>query len=375
MITQYASADEGLVGFEWTFTNSDLVKNFRNTPVNPDLPALPGRGLIDQIDVSSNVINSLQNSSISQASNAWIEEIKKDCPSCLFEGRKVHTPDGFWFQITMDQTVLEVITEPMTHKQLLKRSEILDRLVWKAAKRVNLVPHKRLGGGHLHLDIETNFKGDRKLFRNFVVDLVNRPELFMGGFGLNYFNAPPLSFYGSKALKSFSKIISNFDKKENISVSDLMVSINEFYETLSHPVTPTPDAKFQALNFKHFDFGTLEIRGVRPQINVEHAERLVKIFQARIKVLKKQKTLIKVRVPDLSKSYRTTRENGYRFYSHNLTAKQILKSVEAYALDAGLEHDFYNNFVTEELIENLKLEAKTKKASRYKSAGSCGAFL
>jgi hypothetical protein len=309
------------------------------------------------------------------ASRAWLAEIKAACPNCVIKRNKVITPEGFWFKITMDQTVLEVLTEPMTFDQLAQRSEILEELIWKTGKKAYVAPHKRLGGGHLHLDIESHFGNDRMLFRNFIVDLVNRPELFMGGLGLNYFNAPPLSFYSAKENKVFKKIIAEFDKTPDMSIVGLMERMNSFYESLQHPVMPTPNSKFQAVNFKHFEMGTLEIRAVKPQVSAEHALRLVRMFESRIEVLKKTKKLIKVKVPDHSSFYQAERIKGFRIYTHALDASQIMASVQDYARAGGLEENFYQDFVTEELKADLRIEAESKKASGIKSAGSCGSFL
>jgi len=367
-----AFAQDGLVGFEWTFTNSDIVRNFKNMPTSTDMPPIPGRAMHDYMNTT---VQAMQSSPISKASQTWLEEIKMACPDCTVKANTVYTPDGFWFKITKDQTVLEVITEPMTGDQLIQRSEILEDLVWRTAKKAYVVPHKRLGGGHLHLDIPTNFNNDRELFRNFIVDLINRPELFMGGLGLNYFNAPPLSFYSPNKLVGFKKIISDFDKDPTVTIKELMERINTFYKTLPHPLIPTPSDKFQALNFKHLDIGTIEIRGLRPQISAEHAVKLVKLFQSRIAVLSAQPKLLKLRIPDYSLAYQAKRNNGYRVYTHDLAPSYIMAAVKNYAAAGDLEPELYSDFITEELKNDLKIEIKNKKASGSKSAGFCSSFL
>ena len=59
-------------------------------------------------------------------------------------------------------------------------------------------PHPRVGGGHLHLEYASHFRGahggfDTLLMRNFIVDISNRPLLFLGGLSRDLLNAPPLA--------------------------------------------------------------------------------------------------------------------------------------------------------------------------------------
>ena len=42
-------------------------------------------------------------------------------------------------------------------------------------------------------EFDSHFHGDAQLFRNFIVDLFNRPLLFLGGLSLDLLNAPPLA--------------------------------------------------------------------------------------------------------------------------------------------------------------------------------------
>lgn len=365
MSSNSAHSQEGLVGFEWTFTNSDLAESLSPEIHNLEIPPISS--------LESDINRPSQNS-MDRVVETWLREIKAECPKCTIEGARVHTPEGFWFEITEDMKVLEVITKPMTYSQLQMRYEILNRLVWKSAKKAGVAPHKSLGGGHLHLDIESHFGNDKLLFRNFVVDLANRPQLFMGGFGINYFN-PPLSLYEPNELGGFKKIIADFDTDPRQDTADLIAKINDFYKTVSNPMMRIQSEKFQALNFAHLSIGTVEIRAVRPQISLEHALRLVKMFQSRIGVLRKEASPLKLLIPDHSKAYGLKYKNGDRLYTHDFDASEILLSIQNYAADGGLNPDFYNDFVTEELKDNLIVKSQSKKASRSKSAGFCSSFL
>jgi len=364
-----AYGQDELVGFEWTFSNFDLVKHNRRPP-QTDRQA--PEGMMPQLNFTDLVTN-LRDSPANKVRTDWLKEVQKQCSMCTVDKNKIYTPEGFWFELTIDNNVLEVKTEPMTEQQLTDRSFVLEQLVWKSAKKVGVTPHKRLGGGHLHLDLKSHFGHDRLLFRNFVVDLMNRPELFMGGLGLNYFN-PPLAFYGPKAAKKFKKLVAKFDQNPHLSIEDFMKMMSAFYNSLEHPVLPTPYAKFQALNFEHILLGTLEIRALRPQVSAEHSLRLVKMFKSRIKTLKGQNAKIEIDVPDLSQSYKVVKKKGYRHYLHNLKPQKIMRSVQNYALAGGLSKHFYDDFVTEELKQDLK-KIKTSGKNKKNKARSCKSFL
>src|SRR5262249_19758561 len=51
--------------------------------------------------------------------------------------------------------------------------------IFDAGNKVGLHAASDLGGGHVHIDAVRAFGNDVGLFRNFVVDFVNRPELSM----------------------------------------------------------------------------------------------------------------------------------------------------------------------------------------------------
>ncbi len=358
-------------GFEWTFTNNEIVQSNIHKPPTMlgGLPALPHQM---GFPLQSSSLSAITNSPINQAVERWVQIIKRDCPDCIIEGRKITLPSGFWFQITTDFWAVEVKTKPISLEEFRALKEPLQHLVWDAANQAGVKPHERLGGGHIHLDIEKFFGGDRLAFRNFIVDLVNRPELFMGAFGLNYFNAPPLSLYGRGIIDEFTQIIRNFDQNPGLKIQDLTREINNFYSTIAHPVIDGTSEKLQAVNLTHFDLGllgTIELRGLCPQISALHTKLIMEIFTKRINKLKELTTPITINIPDYSNKFSAEKTTNGRVYKNSISSKQILTSLENYLKDAGVQPERYHEFITEELKESLKRE------SEVFTSLSCSSFL
>ncbi|MGH1468804.1 MAG: hypothetical protein ACRBBP_07995, partial [Bdellovibrionales bacterium] len=304
---------------------------------------------------------SMFNSPINQAIERWVEAINRKCPDCVVKGRRVTLPNGFWFEITTDLWALEVKTKPVSLEEFKNLQEPLQNLVWSAANQADVRPHDRLGGGHIHLDIESHFGKDRLAFRNFIVDLANRPELFMGAFGFNYFNAPPLALFGQEALDGFKEVLHNFDTHPDLEIKDLMHEINHFYSTLKNPVVGGTSEKFHAVNLTHFDLGalgTVELRGFRPQLNALHTELLMEIFTGRIRELKKRRTPLLLNAPDYSKHFDSVKTSNGRVYKNTIPAKQILRTLVNFLKDSRITLNAYDPFITEELKDSLNTKSE-----------------
>ena len=107
---------------------------------------------------------------------------------------------------------------PHSIKEFEKNKKLFQKLVFDTAKKIDLKPHYRIGGGHIHLDKETHFKGNDLLLRNFIVDTMNHPELFMGALSHDYLNASPLAILHRTSRERFIKILEEYDKEGNIEV-------------------------------------------------------------------------------------------------------------------------------------------------------------
>ncbi len=115
------------------------------------------------------------------------------------------------------------------------------------------------------------------------------------------------------------------------------------------------------MNLTHFDLGllgTIELRGLRPQISALHTELIMEIFTKRINKLKELTTPITINIPDYSNKFSAEKTPNGRVYNNFISPKKVLASLEAYLKDAGVQPERYHEFITEELKESLKKESE-----------------
>ena len=310
----------GLFGPEWTFTN---------------------RGLIEEVTNEETIIEE------------WINHIKKICPECRIKGSRVYfTTDKHtdkWFEINSDPLVLEIQASPLTEKQFKKHKKKLQKLVWDAGELAGVKPHNRLVGGHIHLDIKTHFSGNDLLQRNFIVDLFNHPELFMGAFSLDYLNAPPLATLGRKAIEKVRKALEEFDQRK-INMKRLKGRISGVYDGSTHSIRN--GSKYQAVNIDHSD--TIEIRGFRPQESAQHYLDMITLLEKRIQFLKNIKRPITLNVPNYVNQYtfKTTDTNELHRYRTYVPTQKITRVYKEFIKKTGLNWEKYIPYIANTKLRN-----------------------
>jgi hypothetical protein len=333
---------QGLAGGEWTVSNPDIVNHNRKGKIIEEYRAKR------------------------EAIELWIEEIKHRCPDCSIEGsdstRKITSPNHPWISVTIDQGVLEVNAKPMRLNGYVKNAAYMQNLIWNSAKSVGLLPQERMGGGHIHLDIRSHFGNDSLLFRNFLVDLMNRPELFLGGLGFNLKAAPPLALMPPEFIDAFEKVIRRFDKGK-MSREQLMDAINlEVYDLSKHG-----GRKNHAINLDHRE--TIEIRGNRPQESLEHFIKLIELFESRIDALRE----FRQPIPFIRKDFQTRfkvikNRSGAVRYDLEIPAEEIERAMKNYVEDSRLNWADYRLLKTKELGRMLLNEAANEDATGAASA-------
>ncbi|CAF1366082.1 unnamed protein product [Didymodactylos carnosus] len=185
------SSTNGLFGLELTFTNDKLIELARNER---------------EMDYKLYSTDLLEK---------WIEQIRHQWP-CVQIGQLDKDSYGYSkvtlaylscnieFYLHSDDWVFEIGATPMTSAIVEKNLLLIQQTIFDTASAIGLKPHRRIGGGHFHLDKETHFGKDNSvLFRNFLVDLMNRPELFLGGLSLDLLNAPPLAILSKEQQEAF----------------------------------------------------------------------------------------------------------------------------------------------------------------------------
>ncbi|MFN8847552.1 MAG: hypothetical protein ACK5V3_12615 [Bdellovibrionales bacterium] len=332
----------GLSGPEWTFTNEELIKLGRIKDVGSQHKATDGHDHYQ-----------------SKMLKLWKTEIQRACPSCtvklsgsFFSAREifVSVSENIWFKITRDPWVLEVTASPMDFNTFSKNSEFFQKLIWDTARKIGLTPHSRIGGGHIHLDIKSYFGEDRNLFRNFIVDLANHPELFLGALGFDLLNAPPMAVLSKNQMLSFEKVLSDFDNGQ-MSLNDFISRIRTevynqtFYDPYPHQ-QHNPD-KYQAVNHSHPE--TIELRGLNPQASAEIYRLMLQLFEARIEYLKKYPGLIAYNKLDYSSFVSTYSVRKMEFHISNLDQNRILNRTRSYIEETGLPWSEYSALVNNNL--------------------------
>lgn len=284
----------GLFGPEWTFTNDEVIS-----------------------------IGHLSSSKLIHFKKTWIERLKVECREiCVVsETGKVHlrVDPSVFFQIGHDPLVLEVTATPMTVDQFKMHQNFFQRFVFDMASEIGLQTHWRIGGGHIHMDLKSHFAGDSFLFRQFIVDIANNPELFMGFFGLDLLNAPPISTLSIGAQDKFGAIIDEFDRGE-MSIKLLVKRIRQEVYSES-PVlqesVPYDERthRYHLMNLNHVP-KTVELRGFGPQQSTQHYLDLIELLHLRMEFLKSVKKKIKLKIPDYHDQY--TYEALYGIHSYRV---------------------------------------------------------
>lgn len=188
----------------------------------------------------------------------------------------LRSPNGWMMSFYQDSGGLEVLTNPMTVADFKKYKSDIQDAIFASASVKGYFPALWQGGGHINIDV-TNFEKNPMLFRNFVVDLLNHNELFMGIFE---FNAEKKSVAIPHELMS-----------SNISAALNMIEISRRNHSLSfHSMVETFQQFLKGSSFafnKIWDDRRFEIRAVRPQASMDVWIHQIELFESRLKYLER----------------------------------------------------------------------------------------
>lgn len=243
--------------------------------------------------------------SVSKAKTKLTQAILRRCPNCrvrrttndfgsaadriYFPGRAPHPWQDFWIQVSTDPGTVEVQAKPSTLAQFRESQEAL-KMLFDAGREVGLSPDALpSSAGHLHIDIDSAFRGNSLLFRNFLVDFANHSE-FNGGkiLGADPENAPHVSALTLEQKRTFREVIKEFDEGKIRGIADLAQAVNRRVY-FANPAGFNPPAKYQALNLSRAELpsgsSTLEIRSLGSQRGPEEFFAFMELFQKRIEFL------------------------------------------------------------------------------------------
>ena len=269
-----------------------------------------------------------------------------------------------------DDWVFEVGGSPLTSIQVQANLEKIQDIVFGTAGHLGLYPHSRVGCGHLHLEYSSHFHGDAKLFRNFLVDLFNRPELFLGGLSRDLLNSPPVSVLPKDRQDELVKVIDEFDNDSSATIQSLCKAINERVYIRSYVNRKAAElqdfnkrqSKYHAINFLHEE--TVELRGMRPQASAAHLLTLMKLFEFRLHELRELTSrgeLIALTLQDLTDKVSWSVERNMEYYQVKIEPEVVLDALKQYVMDSNFASETVDILITDE-VKSEFAEEEDKKA-------------
>lgn len=201
-------------------------------------------------------------------------------------GREYLTsPNGWWVSWYWDLGSVEVQTRPMTVAEFKRFRDDMHDAIFVSAANEGYFPELWRGGGHINLNV-ANFQENTLLYRNFIIDLLNHNELFMGIFNYDVSNATPHElvhvFHPTSRLRS--------DVPALLEVLDGRLQGGASFESM----TSLFKEYLKGFSFWFFKIEQqrIEIRAVRPQASIDVWIHQIELIEARLKYLENIKTPI-----------------------------------------------------------------------------------
>ena len=254
----------------------------------------------------------------------WKEKFERECQilNCSIsktfdkhgEAYRIKFGNGFWIQAGVDTGCLEVQTKPSTVAEFTEQKNIIQKVIWDTAKELDLKPHKRIGGGHVNVDLATAFpENNALLFRNFIVDQANHPEWTAGIFGNHTGNAPPISALETHLHDNFKDVIKIFDitgdASQGLAAMEHLGREIDRRVYVSNPFWLQQGRKtWQPYYYQHLSFRSakqstpveqrrIELRGYRPQQTIDEFLLEIEFLDRRLTYLNEMNKAIPVKIP------------------------------------------------------------------------------
>ncbi len=218
--------------------------------------------------------------------------------------KRMKSPNGWWFNVSRDPGVAEVQMKPMSLAKFERIQDEIQSSLFDPAARLGLAPALFTGGGHINIGA-AYFSDKPLLFRNFLVDLLNHNELFLGIWNYDTNNALSHSLLIGHIYNRILKAIAEFDALPNPNhknIRNLVSNINRVmnfddqyrmvWSRSNGPGSHTHFHRFKnmAVNFMNMtdddgDGARIELRGFRPQVSASTWVRQIRLLEKRIHYL------------------------------------------------------------------------------------------
>ncbi len=385
--------NELMFGPELTFTNSEILDAFKKEQekINSSLDSQPGYQIKHTIE------------GVKKAKDL-AAEIKKICEDCTVETKDyipsvqalnitVKYPDNFKIFITLDPAVIEVKATPIAFKDLSRVTTKLENTLFQAAKNVGIGPSFGLGGGHIHLDASLFLK-NTDLFRDFIVDIYNHPELIIEILGDFSRDDPIIQALSATRNKKFFELIERYDSSKMTTFQFVYELMKDVY---SEPLNEVFEFENSTTKFKHHAINvlrmyerikgitenqrTMELRFLRPQKNAKQFELICRLFKFRLEFLRKRRLAGRIEVPSKERYesiINRSKDNNLNRYITFLTESELaprdyLRLLPYKYFDQVWSY-IENNF-EDSLLEKKKFLYEIAKDSPYDSVGSADFIL
>lgn len=312
-------------GAEWTFTNDQLIKEAK----------LGGN-------------YSVSTQANTQARDKLIKKLLKKCDGCWIMASpnkyfsdepkyRLNFNSEVWVEIDIDPWVIEINTHARLDEYL--KNEDYYKRVFEMAKAIGLSPHKRIGGGHIHVDFASAFQNSELKARNFIVDMFNNPELALGLTGKDFLNAAPLAMLSQSQNELFAEELNAYDSGKT-TFDQFINAINEkVYQSSYDSFDPEPSNKYQAVNLLRASSKssprTIELRFFRPPKDFSQYIMQLQLISSRIRYL----ASFDRRIEFVAKNYRDKRPDKkalVKFYEDFLQETELSFSKFSSLLPKGL---------------------------------------
>ena len=198
------------------------------------------------------------------------------------------SPNGWWLSWYWDRGSMEVQTMPMTVEQFKHFKNDLQDAIFVSAANELYFPELWRGGGHINIDLE-NFRENRLLYRNFVADMLNHNELFLGIFNYDIRNATPHEAMPIEDAQ-YNILPQLFEPQAAFDILDQQLHGEASFETMTEVFKK--HIRGYSFSFYKMDKGRIELRAVRPQASMDVWIRQIELIEARLKYLEKFTTPI-----------------------------------------------------------------------------------
>jgi hypothetical protein len=291
------------------------------------------------------------------------------------------SPDGWWTAVYRDSGGFEVNVSPMTVADYKRFAGDLKDAIFVSAANIGYFPRLWQGGGHINIDLAV-FENRPLLFRNFLVDLLNHNELFMGIFNYDYFNArpPQVAFEALSEAKKGLGLEPSADFETYLHRVLPMIDEYIFKQPSSNQYLGMEYATHlgppigSSFGIKGHDQSRLEIRAVRPQTSIDMFIRQIELLEGRLKYLESftepiaYKQVVPLN-PDIQESIEVDK------LTPPIAAQDALRAFYQYVNESGQRWQNHRDYLWPQWMSGGEVE-KFESSGWFKAReGSCADLL